>query len=214
MQINDSVERLKLTAPETPEDLREAALFFGALDDLYVRCVALVLLAQVPDEEDIAARSELVAQSQTASTAERPRIERVQSGSLEVFLAAALPLTRAALGVFSAALTNVEKLWTLPSRIKVANAQAEAEIAQAQAARAAADVERAQAETAIEEIKGRHQEAGVDFALVGRRQSLSDLAAHLTERLLPEIDEALRTLNTAAGGHLDVEAVQEESKQD
>ncbi|MEV7004514.1 hypothetical protein AB0N62_43995 [Streptomyces sp. NPDC093982] len=93
--------------------------------------------------------------------------------------------------MLSLALTTVEKLWTLPGRIKAANAKSEMEIAQARAAKA-------EAEAAIKEIKGDHG-ASVDFALVGRRQVLADLAAQLAERVLPEIDESLRTLRGVSG---------------
>ncbi|MFJ1874297.1 hypothetical protein [Streptomyces chartreusis] len=199
--IKGGVHRLELTASEASGDLRQAASFLRELDDLYVKCAALTLLAQVPGEEEVDARSELVAQSQAAATVERPRIERLQSGSLEVFLVAALPLASAALGVLSLALTNIEKLWTLPGTIKAANAKSEMEIAQAHAAKA-------EAEAAIKAIKDGHGEA-VDYALVGRREAMADLAAQLAERLLPEVDDSLRSLRGVSGGHLDVRAVPE-----
>ncbi|MER6187719.1 hypothetical protein [Streptomyces sp. NPDC001652] len=211
--IKGGVDRLELTATEAPGDLRQAALFLGALDDLYVKCAALAFLAQVPGEEEVNARSKLVAQSQAAATAERPRIERFHSGSLELILVAAVPLATAALELLSLALTNVEKLWTLPRRIKAANAKAEMEIAQAHAAKHEADQARAGVEAAVEEAKGGHG-ATVDFALVGRRQALADLAALLAERLLPEIDESLRALRDVSGGQLDVKAVPEDFARD
>lgn len=211
--IKGGVHRLQLTAPEAPGDLRQAALFLGALDDLYEKCVVLTLLAQVPGEEDVDARSKLIAQSRTAATAERPRIERFHSGSLAVILVAG-SAARAALGLFSVALTNVEKLWTLPGRIRVANAKAEMEIAQAGAAKVEADKARVEAETAIEKIKDGHTGAAVDFALVGRRQALADLAAQLAELVLPEIDEALERLRGVSGGRLDVEAVPDDFARD
>ncbi|MEV8434752.1 hypothetical protein [Streptomyces chartreusis] len=204
--IKDGVHRVELTAPEATGDLRQAALFLRELDDLYVKCAALAFLAQVPGEEEVEARSELVAQFQAAATVERPRIEQFQSGSLTVILAAALPLVSAALEVFSLALTNVEQLWTLPGRIKAANAKSEMEITQAYAAKA-------EAEAAIKAIKGGHGTA-VDYALVGRRQAMADLAAQLAERALPEVDESLRTLRGVSGGQLDVKADPEDFARD
>ncbi|MFI1031260.1 hypothetical protein [Streptomyces sp. NPDC020951] len=210
--INGGVHRLELTAPQAPGDLRQAALFLGALDDLYVKCAALAPLAQIPGEEEVGVRSNLVAQSQAAATAERPRIERLHSGSLDLILVVE-PIASAVLGLLSVALTSVEKLWALPGRIKVANAKTEMEIAQACAAKAEADRARAEAEAAIEEIKHGHG-AAVDYALVGRRQKLADLAAQLAELVLPEIDESLRRLRGVSGGQLDVQAVPEDFARD
>ncbi|MGV4989033.1 hypothetical protein ACVB8X_42060 [Streptomyces sp. NRAIS4] len=206
------VSGIRLTVPHVPCDLQDLTRFFVLLDGIYEDCVKLTILDRVPTEVDSDHQQKLLGSLDDLSGAPRPRVRRIEGGSmiLELLRDSSFAQAGAALAALAAALKGVEKVSTTPARIRRRTAEENRKRAEENAK--AAEAETRQAEAEAKTAKARAESAEARAREAATHRNFGEVAARASEDTLTALTVSVARLHELTGGESQVEELPEDDK--
>ncbi|MGW3451485.1 hypothetical protein [Streptomyces sp. NPDC001076] len=198
------VSAIRLTFPRTPYDLRDLARFFHLLDAAYEDCVTLTTLDRVSMEVQSERQQKLLGSLDDVPGLFRPRVKRLAGGSLLIELGRNNVWEQggSVFAVFFLALKGVERVATMPKRIRSLNAKQECLRAEEDAKRASVEADRAEADA-----RRARAEDGATAV-----QHYDEVAARMAEDTLVSLTATLTRLYALTGGKPEVEEIPDAPK--